>query len=522
MQGGARRSRAIFLSAIFAVLSCAAQGGRDVPNGYDDFANSWRQYVAQNNGGAGGFDESGAPVQFSGAIDPTDELRRRFGIPGEVSNAQIEEYFRTHEMPGPQGNQSAWHQLGDVAKQYLQFAGIGLGGPIGGPIAAANASGVSNDLGIPPALQFAAQLGGTAYSGGPNMPNPDAPPAPPPPASGTPPMQLAQAPGTTMTDVTSGLQGGGGSIPLQGDQFDDLMRGQDYSKALNARGLSVPLPTSTLPTGESVYDQTTGNAAQPATDKSKTNPDGTQAPAGTNPDQPAAPAKPQSSLSDNLKTAAYGTAAAGAIYGALSPRNGAANGQAAADQLAETEQQRQARVTAATDSVNSAFAPYDDNYYNSIADAYKNFEGPLYNEQVTEARRTLPMSVPSTQSSAYLRKARQLETDVQRGQTDLDSQAIQQSQQRRGEIDAQKSDLLNMATAGADASTVADAAGQRAQLYAAPPQFSPIANLLFQQYATDAGNFALAQNANSAGSAPRIVQPLTFARSPSSSQRIIA
>lgn len=505
----------LILAAIFAVLTCAVQGDEMAHVNFDDWYNA-RLSKALGTGGQA-FDNAfgsnlnqiiaqtgGGQSEFSGANDP--ELKRIMaselvgginggGIPAGLTPDQILDHFRqqggweSKDTPGGLGN-----QLKEFGSPIAWLGASALGGPVAGTIAAANGAGATQALGVNPNLTNAIALAYGAYNGVPGGEGV------PPSGSAPQNMQLAQAPGTTMTDVAAGM---GNAVPS--GMTEDFLTPEMAKAGQNVLNGLPPAPI----------------AGQQPTDKSKTNPDGTPAPAGTNPDQPVAPAKPQSSLSDNLKTAAYGTAAAGAIYGALSPRNGAANGQAAADQLAETEQQRQARVQAATDSVNKAFAGYDDPYYQSIADSYKNFQSPLYDEQVTEARRKLPMSVPNTQSSAYLRKARQLETDVQRGQTDLDSQAIQQSNNRRGEIDAQKSDLLNMATAGADASTVADAAGQRAQLYAAPPQFSPIADM-FQKYSSDAANFALAQNVNSAGSAPRIVQPLSFARSPSSSQRIVA
>jgi hypothetical protein len=169
--------------------------------------------------------------------------------------------------------------------------------------------------------------------------------------------------------------------------------------------------------------------------------------------------------------------------------------------------------------VNDAFSGFNDNYFLGIADAYKKFQTPLFQEQAAEARRKLPMSVPHTASSAYQRKTGQLETDILRGETDLQSKAIDESNRRRGEIDYERTNLLNLATGGATAETVAQQAAQKAQQFAAPPEFSPIADL-FQKYTADAANYALAGQSRGSPRA-QAVTPLSFGHSPGRSFRTV-
>lgn len=114
---------------------------------YDDFARAWADFTA-SGGRSTGSDESGQGQVFPnwGEDDPTAELRRRFGIDPRITDTQIQQYFRQNDLPGPADNQSTWNSLGGFGKTLAGFAGIGLGGPLGGSIAAANTSGATSSL----------------------------------------------------------------------------------------------------------------------------------------------------------------------------------------------------------------------------------------------------------------------------------------------------------------------------------------------------------------------------------------
>ena len=218
----------------------------------------------------------------------------------------------------------------------------------------------------------------------------------------------------------------------------------------------------------------------------------------------------------NMKDALQ-TAAAGLAVGTMLDGGGGSTADTSAEQRAQealTAEQIQANV----DEVNRLFSGFDDNYYTGIADAYKNYQTPLYQEQVTEARRRLPASVPHTQSSAYNRKASQLETDILRNEGLLQSGALDEANRRRSEVDMSRNELLNLASSGADTESVRAQAAARQQQYLAPPSFSPIADL-FGKYTSDAANMALL---NKRAPAAQITRPLTFSHNPTSSQRIIA
>lgn len=225
-----------------------------------------------------------------------------------------------------------------------------------------------------------------------------------------------------------------------------------------------------------------------------------------------APPEPTSRTSDTLRNAATGASLLTTGV-ALT-----ADGEPAPDPSAEllaSEEERQAAIAAATDAVNQAFSGFDDSYYTSIADAYKNFAMPQFTEQASEARRRLPMTVPHRQSSAFNRKAANLETDIARNEADIGRNAIGEANRRRGEIDFTRQELIGLASGGANVESVSQQAASRAQALAAPPEFSPIADL-FGKYMDDASAAILTRQRQAT---PQVTRPLTFSHSPSRSVR---
>ena len=324
--------------------------------------------------------------------------------------------------------------------------------------------------------------------------------------------QLAEG-GNTATDVP--LTGGG--QPSIAEQYANVAEWGDpsWSADPNWHG-PAPQPNVQLPSGEWAYGSNVPATPQP---QEKTAP-GEQKGAPSSIDNPAPPDAPQPQGSnqklpdinakDTLQTGAAGLA----IYSMLDGDSGATAG----EDPHETEAERQARIAESTRLVNEAFAGYDDNYFSGIADAYRNYQSPIYQDQVANARRRLPMSVPHTQSSAYNRKAADLELDIQRGEANLGREAIGEANRRRGEIDMTRNDLLNLAQGSTDTETVARQASNQAAQYATPAEFSPIADM-FEKYSNDALTAVLA---NRQKTTPQVTRPLTFSHDPGRSQRNIA
>lgn len=124
---------------------------------------------------------------------------------------------------------------------------------------------------------------------------------------------------------------------------------------------------------------------------------------------------------------------------------------------------------------------FNDAYFNNIADAYTKFQKPLYDEQLAKARRELPYQFSSSDSAEYLRKKEELERDASREQANLADQAQGFANNQRSQVEQNRSDLIGMASGGADVNSVVESANARAAALAKPPVFSPIADL-FQKY----------------------------------------
>lgn len=194
----------------------------------------------------------------------------------------------------------------------------------------------------------------------------------------------------------------------------------------------------------------------------------------------------------------------------------------AAEAQRVAEEARAARIKDSTNRVNTMFGGFNDDYYGSIADAYRDFQMPLLDEQAKEARRVLPFGTASTQSSAYQRQAGNLERDVARQTADVANKGVSFANTRRGEVENSRSGLLNLAQSGADVETVNAAAADASKVFGTPSpyiqgaivptpvsqqQFSPISDL-FAKYTADAANGALAQRQGYLP--PKFSTPLTF------------
>lgn len=337
------------------------------------------------------------------------------------------------------------------------------------------------------------------------------PGATPPPSS----FQVAQA---GMSDVPQGLFNAGGDQISMWDAYGGGL--DEFGQHALQSGYTPPQGNFVMPDGSSVFVPQGVNPPTGATPRSSTNlpkaPGGTPQGGG----KPAPKPADKSSMKDTLKTAASGLSLATNAAALLSGGSGGESMEAMAGDLEESEEQRQARILASTQAINDAFSGFDDTYYGGIADAYRNFAMPQFSDQVKEARRVLPMSVPHTQSSAFQRKAGNLERDILTGEANLGRDAINEANRRRGEIEFQRGQLLSLAQGSAPTESIATQAATQASSLSAPPQFNPIADM-FSKYASDAATMALAQR-NAAPTAAQVVRPLTFGHNRRAAEKYIA
>lgn len=329
--------------------------------------------------------------------------------------------------------------------------------------------------------------------------------------------------------ITSTIQSGAAPTQVAGDAFIDGVRvapgtqmppavldtaGQSFVPSAPGSNTFIPstgpvMPPATLDTGGQQFRPTgpgpsgNGTVFEPV-----------PGPTGTLPPLPPPPPGKDSKLDTGLKLASAAAGLAGAGGSTVGSSGAGLTGE-----LDAAEAERQARVNASRAAVDSAFAGFDDNFYLGIADAYKKFQTPLFQEQVAAARRALPASVASTQSSAFQRKAGQLDTDIQRQEVELGKSALTEANNRRGQIDLTRADLLNMADSGAETESVAAQATAKASQAAAPAQFTPLADL-FSKYVTDA-SYAALQRQQATPAPAAATRPLLFSGGTGRSVRTI-
>lgn len=166
---------------------------------------------------------------------------------------------------------------------------------------------------------------------------------------------------------------------------------------------------------------------------------------------------------------------------------GGAGADGGAALMRQQEEERRARSAAGIAAIDNAFGSFNDDYFTGIADAFNKYQQPLFEEQVAEARRKLPMGFATTAGSAYQNELANLERDITRQQADLKNKGIDFANQQRGDVERNRADLVSLANSGTDASAIANQATARAQSLSKPPTFSPIADL-FSKYTANVAN----------------------------------
>lgn len=161
--------------------------------------------------------------------------------------------------------------------------------------------------------------------------------------------------------------------------------------------------------------------------------------------------------------------------------------------MAAAEDARQAAKRAAASKIKGAFSGFDDDYYNGVAQSYKDFQNPLLDEQYGEAARRLPLRFARTDNSSFARNRANLTRDYTRAQADIGKQAEDVANQQRQSVENSRSNLLQQAEAGAGLDDAAELSAQAARAVSAPKAFNPIADM-FSKYTGDLANATLARN----------------------------
>lgn len=194
-----------------------------------------------------------------------------------------------------------------------------------------------------------------------------------------------------------------------------------------------------------------------------------------------------SKIADSL----IATAITGAIAGSGKQDDPAGD---LADEQRDLEAERQRRIAEGTAQINSMFAGFDDPYYEGVSKAYRDHYDKLIAEQAEAARRKVQLGWqggPGT--SGYVRRMGELERDIERQYADVASQSVDFANQRRSDLESNRSAILGALEGGSSIDTVANQASATAARLSAPPSYSPVGDL-FARLTSIPANQTLARN----------------------------
>ena len=149
----------------------------------------------------------------------------------------------------------------------------------------------------------------------------------------------------------------------------------------------------------------------------------------------------------------------------------------------EQEDQRRARITEGTASIDSAFAGFDDSFFSGIEQSANDFFNPQIDRQFDRTRETLIKNLArqgNLNASTGARQLADLDTAGQEQRVTFADKARGFATDSRADVENNRANLLRQLQASADPSAAAATAAGQAQVLSAPPTFSPIGDLFTQ------------------------------------------
>lgn len=169
-----------------------------------------------------------------------------------------------------------------------------------------------------------------------------------------------------------------------------------------------------------------------------------------------------------------------------------ANERMAAQQRAD-EQARQNRINQSIAGINNTFSQFNDGWFNNKRNDYLSYYNPQVEQQYNEAKQNTLFQLARqglTDSSAGAKVYSDLARDYGNQKQSIESGANSYVQQARSQVEAQRNNLVNQATATANPQASANAATNAVgSLQMIQPQggYSPLAGL-FNTFAGAAAN----------------------------------
>jgi len=171
------------------------------------------------------------------------------------------------------------------------------------------------------------------------------------------------------------------------------------------------------------------------------------------------------------------------------------------DIAAKIERKRQRQILAGTQSVNAAFAPFSDAFYQGRERAFRDYYLPQLDSEAKGARGDLIYNLGRSgliDSSVGAHDTARLQGSIDSARKGVFEGAKNYAAQTRATIEGQRAQLLRDVESGAGVGSSGAGAAAAAQLAVAPPQFSPLGNI-FSNLTGGAANTALVQSYGGAG-----------------------
>lgn len=156
-------------------------------------------------------------------------------------------------------------------------------------------------------------------------------------------------------------------------------------------------------------------------------------------------------------------------------------------------------VNANLKQLDDAFKGFDDAYFNSVANAFKNYYQPQVNDTFDEAtRKTIYRAPGGVGSTAFAENLGKVERDRQLADVAVGEQAAGEAQRARQTVEANRAALTGLAESSEDPGAFGAQAVATAKASAATPSYNPLADL-FSRYAMLAANAGAAESAGYGG-----------------------
>jgi len=147
----------------------------------------------------------------------------------------------------------------------------------------------------------------------------------------------------------------------------------------------------------------------------------------------------------------------------------------------QLEEERQARITQGRQAIDTNFAQFNDNFFNSRAQAYEDYALPTLDKQYKDSMRKLVAALSRSgnmQSSTRGELMADLDEDYATQKNNIKSTALDFANKARSSVDNARAELITQNSSLADPNAIQGNALARSQSLAELPTFSPLGNLL--------------------------------------------